>query len=240
MNLTPATLTKSATSLKSARQVGFWSALLTALLSIAWTAAFAYEFSTAPSAPWTGVQDTARSFNFLADMINLVFALPLSWTFLIMMVSVHYFVPAEEKLWTMIGLSFAIVYAVMANTNYLIQLVTVRASLLAGETEGLGLFVIDNMHSVFWALANSYALQSIGLFFAAWAFHGSRLAQWIRWLWIAVGLTVPIQLAFSLGLIPIAASLPALVFWIVGVIVSAILLALQFRRAELGANSVQQ
>lgn len=217
--------------------IGFWSALLTALLSLAWTAAFAYQFSSAPPGPWGGVEETARSFNFLTDMINLVFALPLSWAFVVMMVSVHFSVPEDKKIWTMIGLVFGIIYAVMANINYLIQLVTVRASLLAGETEGLGLFVSANMHSIFWALANSYAIQSLGLFFAAWAIEGGPQAggpqaRWIRGLWIAVGMTVPFQFAFSLGLIPMLASLPVLGIWIVVVPASAFLLAAQFRHME--------
>lgn len=213
-------------------KIGFWSAVLTALLSIAWAAAFAFQFSTAPQGPWGGVEETGQSFNFVTDMINLVFALPLSWTFVVMMVSVHFFVPEDKKIWTMIGLAFAIIYAVMADINYLIQLVTVRASLLAGETEGLGLFVIDNMHSIFWALANSYAFQSISLFFAAWAIKGGRPARWIRGLWIAVGATTPFQVAFSLGLIPIAIALPVLGIWIVGIPLSTVLLAALFRHSE--------
>lgn len=213
-------------------KIGFWSAVLTALLSIAWAAAFAFQFSTASQGPWGGVEETGQSFDFVTDMINLVFALPLSWTFIVMMVSVHFFVPEDKKIWTMIGLAFAIIYAVMADINYLIQLVTVRASLLAGETEGLGLFVIDNMHSVFWALANSYAIQSIGLFFAAWAIEGGRPARWIRALWIAVGVTAPFQFAFSLGLIPMAIALPVLGVWIVGLPLSTVLLAALFRHPE--------
>ncbi|MEW6181111.1 MAG: hypothetical protein AB1522_14440 [Chloroflexota bacterium] len=129
----------------------------------------------------------------------------------------------------MVGLAFAIIYAVMANINYLIQLVTVRASLLAGETEGLGLFVSENMHSIFWALANSYAIQCLGLFFAAWAIEGGRPARSIRGLWIAVGATVPFQFAFSLGLIPMEIGLPVLGVWIVSIPLSAILLAALFR-----------
>ncbi|MFN3346682.1 MAG: hypothetical protein ACK42E_02585, partial [Candidatus Bipolaricaulaceae bacterium] len=105
-------------------------------------------------------------------------------------------------------------------------------SLLAGETEGLGLFVIDNMHSVFWALANSYAIQSIGLFFAAWAIEGGRPAHWIRGLWIAVGVTAPFQFSFSLGLIPMAIALPVLGVWIVSLPLSTVFLAALFRHPE--------
>lgn len=216
---------------KAAYKLGFWSACLTAFFSIAWTGAFAYQFLATPQNPWEGVEAAAASFSFVDEMVNLVFALPLSWAFVVMMVSLHYSVPASKRVWTMNALVFTVMYAVMADINYLIQLVTVRGSFLAGETEGLGLFASGNMNSVFWALANSYALQSIGLFFSAWAVEGGRSVMWIRRLWLAIGFTVPFQFAFSLGLLPIPIAMPALGVWIVGIPASSILLAKEFRQA---------
>jgi hypothetical protein len=120
----------------------------------------------------------------------------------------------------------------MASINYLIQFVVVRPSILQGEAEGLGLFVMGNPHAIFTALATSYAYQSLGMLFAAWALGGGKLERWIRWLFVAVGVTVPFQLGYSLGFVPMMLGLPVLMVWIVGVPLSCFLLAARFRRAE--------
>ncbi|MBI4673649.1 MAG: hypothetical protein HY741_18515 [Chloroflexi bacterium] len=215
-------------------RVGFWSALVTGVLALLWTLAFGVELIGAPPAPWSGIEAYARTFGF-PRMLNLIPALPLGWAYIVMMVSLYSYAPAEKKIWGLIALAFGIVYAVMANINYLIQLIAVRPALLSGELEGLTIFVGDNPHSVFWALANAYAIQSMSLFFAAWIFDRSKLERWIRWLFIVVGLTVPFQFAYSFGLIPMTLAMPVLLIWIVGVPVGCFLLAALFRQNERGA-----
>jgi hypothetical protein len=220
---------KKLTTSGAVSQVGFWSALATGLLAAGWVMAFVTQQMIAPPIPWAGIEAYARSFKSI-QMLNLVPALPLGWAFIVMMVSLHFWAPEEKKIWSMIGLAFAIVYAVMANINYLIQLVAVRPNLLSGELEGLGLFAGDNPHSVFWALANAYAIQSMALFFAAWVLDGGKLERWIRRLFVAVGVTVPFQLGYSLGLVPMAIALPVLMVWGIGVPLSCFMLAVLFRR----------
>jgi len=132
----------------------------------------------------------------------------------------------------MLGIVFAIVYAVMATINYLIQLVVVRFSILSGQTEGLNVFLMGYPYSVFKALANSYAYQSIALFFTAWAFWGSKLQDRIRWIFIIVGLTAPFQLAFTLFDLDYRIILPITAFWVVGIPLGCIVLALLFKRSQ--------
>lgn len=215
-------------------RVGFWSALVTGALALGWALAFGFEVAAVPPAPWSGVEAYARAFGF-PRMLNLIPALPLGWAYIVMMASLYLFAPPAKKIWGLTALAFGIVYAVMANINYLIQLVAVRPALMSGELDGLSIFVGDNPHSVFWALANAYGIQSMSLFFAAWIFGKSKLERWIRWLFIAVGLTVPFQFAYSLGLIPMGIAMPILLIWIVGVPVGCFLLAVLFRRGERAA-----
>lgn len=215
---------------KSVIRVGFWSSLLSALLAVGWLVTLAVQMSIAPAAQWSGLEQYVRDFRPI-EMLNLVPALLLASAFVVMMVSVHLAAPAEKKVWTLTGLAFAIIYAVMATVNYLVQLVVVRFSILSGQTQGLSLFAMDYPYSVFKALANSYAYQSVALFFVAWAFSGGRLENWVRRLFVVVGLTAPLQLAYTLLDLDIAIVLPATFVWAIGVPLGCVLLAALFRKS---------
>lgn len=211
-------------------QIGFWSAILSAFLAAGWAVAMIIQNAISPPTVWTGIQAFASSFQFI-QMLNLVFALPLAASFLVMMASIYFYAAEDKKIWAMLGLSFTLLYTVMATINYLVQLVTVRISLISSETEGLGLFVMGNQHSVFWALANSYAYMSLAMLFAAWVFGSSRLERWIRWLFAIVGITAPIQLAGMLFQWGLVVGIPAGLIWSISVPLACFLLAVLFRRA---------
>jgi uncharacterized protein len=212
-------------------RVGFWSAILSAILAIGWASTFALGIIISPPQEWTGIEAYVPSFNFIT-MVNLIPSLPLAAAFIVLMVSIHYYAPEDKKIWSMLGLAFTIVYAVMASINYLIQLIVVWPSILSAETEGLGLFVGTNPHSIFWALATSYAYMSLGMLFAAWVFVGEGLERWIRWLFVAVGITAPFQLVISLLGSDLVMAIPVILVWVVGVPLSCVLLAVLFRRIQ--------
>jgi hypothetical protein len=135
-------------------RVGFWSAILSAILAIGWASTFALGVIISPPQEWTGIEAYVPTFNFIT-MVNLIPSLPLAAAFIVLMVSIHYYAPEDKKIWSMLGLAFTIVYAVMASINYLVQLIVVWPSILSGETEGLGLFVGAYRRCFFWALACS-------------------------------------------------------------------------------------
>ena len=215
---------------KAVVQIGFWSSLLSALLAVGWIVTLAVQMSIAPAAQWSGLEQYVRDFRPI-EMLNLVPSLLLASTFVVMMVSVHLLAPAEKKVWTLTGLAFTIIYTVMATINYLIQLVVVRFSILSGQTQGLGLLVMGYPYSIFKALANAYAYQSVALFFVAWAFSSGRLENWIRRLFVVVGLTAPFQLAYTLLDLNPLIILPVTLVWAIGVPLGCGLLAALFRRA---------
>jgi len=80
---------------KSAIRVGFWSSLLSALLAVGRIIALTVQMSLAPAAQWSGLEQYVRDFRAI-EMLNLVPSLLLAATFVVMMVSVHLFVPAEK------------------------------------------------------------------------------------------------------------------------------------------------
>lgn len=210
--------------------LGFWSAILSGILAFGWFIAMIVQTVVSPPEPWTGIDSFVRTFQGI-DMLNFVPSLPLASTFLVLMVCIFFYASEENRAWAMLGLAFTIVYAVMASTNYLIQLLVVRNSLALGETEGLGLFAHANPHSVFWALANSYAYMSLAMLFAAWVFGSTTLERWVRWLFAAVGITAPLQfigVLFRLGLVVGA---PAGLVWSIATPAACFLIAVLFRRA---------
>lgn len=213
---------------KTLSQVGYLSALLSGMLAIIWAVSVAAQNILSPSSPWSGIEAYAASFSFI-KLINLIPALALAPTYLVMMVSVYFSTPAEKKLWSMLGLAFTLIYVVMASINYLIQLIAVGPALSRGETEGLALWAGDNFHSIFWALANSYSYMSVGMFFTAWAFGEGRLERRIRRIFMIVGATAPLQFAFSFTS-SLAVGIPGLIAWVIGTPLVCFLLAARFRR----------
>lgn len=134
-----------------------------------------------------------------------------------MLASVHQAMPFDRQVWSLSGLALAIVYAVLARANYLTQFVVVQPALLNGETDGLVYLLAANPHSIFWALANAYAIQALALLCLAYSVGRDRLEGWQRWTCTAVGPTAPLQFAQTLGLLPLMAGLFVFAIWMVGI-----------------------
>ena len=65
------------------------------------------------------------------------------------MASIHAYAPEPRRIFSRIGLAFAIAYAVVVGVDYFVQFTVVIPSLQAGETEGLSLFTQYNPHGLF-------------------------------------------------------------------------------------------
>ncbi len=210
-------------------KLGFWSAILSGILAFSWLVAMIVQTVFAPPKDWAGVGSFVASFRPI-EMLNFVPSVPLASAFLVLMVCLTFYASEQTRIWAMLGLAFTIVYAVMASVNYLTQLLVVRSSIALGETEGLGLLAHSNPHSIFWALANSYAYMSLAMLFAAWVFGSRGLEGWVRWLFVIVGVTAPFQflgVLFQLGLIIGA---PAGLIWSVATPAACFVIAALFRR----------
>jgi len=146
------------------------------------------------------------------------------------MVSIHYYARDDQKIWSQLGLAFAIVYAAMASINYIVQLTVVRLSILNRETDGLAMFVMGNPHSIFWALASAYIFMNLAMLFAAPVFEGGKLERWIRWLFLANGASVVITIFGIVVDSPAIYLLGSLVPWCVIFSGATVLLAVLFRR----------
>ena len=81
-----------------------------------------------------------------------------------------------KKVFSRIGMSFAMIYAAIIMVDYFVQLAVVVPSLQSGETAGLSLFTQYNPHGIFITFeALGYPMMSVAFLFAAPVFAGGRV-----------------------------------------------------------------
>ena len=223
---------------RSVSRVGFWSAVLATLFGIGYGLAVivmiiaSASTSTATAAPgWQGVEAYIASFQPI-QMLPLIPSLLLAPTFVVLMVCVHSYAPNAKKIWSQMGLAFAIVYATMACVNYIVQLTVVRLSILNRETDGLAMFVMGNPHSIFWALMSDYVFMNLAMLFAAPVFEGGKLERWIRWLFLANGASAVITIFGIVVDSPMIFLLGSLVPWCIIFSLATALVAVPFKRID--------
>ena len=230
-----------ASKINTVARIGFWSAVLTALIAFV---SFGIAIATPPrSGPFclagciTYPYANAVSF-FPRDYIWMMPGIFLTPLFVVLMACIHRSADGDKKLFSLIGLSFALVSTAVISMDYFIQLTVMQPSLLQGEMDGLALFSQYNPHGIFIALEElGYLMLALAFFFAALVFtQVGRLEQSIRWVFIAgslgtfvafISLTLlygnDLEYRFEVTAITIT--------WIT-LIVSGILLAILFRRRE--------
>jgi hypothetical protein len=187
-------------------QLGFWSAAAATLL-----VAVAGITATA------SIQPFATVVGFL-----------LTLSFLVVMACIHSYAPEEKKVFSLVGLSFAIIYATLISINYFIQLTFVRQT-----TFDVSVFDMTNNQSMMWVIeVLGYFFMGLSTLFAAPVFGSSKVESLIKWLFVAngiLGILTPIGYALNL---PIQVLLGGLVIWDILMPISTALLAFFFRRAE--------
>ena len=236
--MSPSELTLTSSTRRSATRLGFWTAILTVVV----VAAFAVVAIPTPprSGPFCGNACVAYPYVDVAQFIPgdyfwLAPGILLVPTFVVLMACIHAYAAEPKKIYSRIGLSFALIYAVVILVDYYLQLTVVVPSLQAGETEGLSLFTQYDPHGLFIALeALGYMMLTIALLFAAPAFAGGRAERAIRGLFI---LSFVLAVAAFVGLAVLGHDLVAfevtvlMITWIV-LIASGALLSVVFRRAD--------
>jgi len=189
----------------SVNQLGFWSAATaTVLVAVAGITATA------------SIQPFATIVGFL-----------LTLSFLVVMACIHSYASEERKVFSLVGLSFAIIYATLISVNYFIQLTFVRQT-----TFDVSVFDMTNNQSMMWVLEIlGYFFMGLSTLFAAPVFSLGRVESLIKWLFVAngiLGILTPIAYALNF---PIQVLLGGLIIWDILMPISTALLAYLFRRA---------
>ncbi len=205
----------ASTTSQAVLQIGFWSAILTTIWILIFDIAIALGASGAPT----------RSVAVGASLL-------LALSFVVLMASIHSYAPPEKKVWSQIGLSFAIVYAALLVWNYSLQLTVVRANphLYAWLTMD---FTPD---TAFWSLETiGYALMGLAALFALPIFARSRIELAIRWCFVANAVfTVLGSAGYVLSGNPLhVLVLASLGVWAIAFPIATALLAVVFKRADM-------
>jgi hypothetical protein len=170
------------------------------------------------------------------DFVWMMLAIILVLTYLGLMNCLHVYAPIQRKALTQIGISFALVAAVILLITYYVQFVVVPVSLMNNETEGLPLLIQYNPHGLFIALEElGYIMMSLSFLFIAPAFtRENLLSTWIRGIFIG-GFVIPaiafvgIMLSYGVDRQDRFEVIALSVDWLV-LIVNGGLLAMLFRR----------
>ena len=107
------------------------------------------------------------------------------------MTSIHYRATDKRKIWSHIGLVFAIPYIVIQCVVYFSELMVIVPHLLGGDTGGPVLWTLGGV-GVSGTFLNSingfgYALMSLATLFVAPVFADGKLERCVRWALVAHG-----------------------------------------------------
>ncbi len=223
----------------TSNRVGFFSAIFTTIITIV-------TFGLAMTAiPISGANcpggcvaypylDTASQYP--KDFLWMFPAMLLVLAYVTFMVSIHYYADGQKRIFSQIGLSFALIAAAILLSDYYLQLSVVPVSLRNGETEGLAMLIQYNPHGIFLVLEElGYLMMALSfLFMAAALSNKSRLESAIRWVF-AIG---SVLVMISLPIISISHGLERLdrfevvaisIDWLI-LIINGVLLSVVFRR----------
>lgn len=209
----------------STKAVGFWSAVLATVFSLAYSVAQIAEWLG-----WLGSQGGPASSSTVPGLVVLLIpSLFLGSAFLVLAVSIHQVASPDRRIWSHVGVAFATAYAVLISMVYFVQLTLVAPRLARGQIEDIKVFLFVPFDSFLYAVdILGYSFMSVSTLFAARVFTGRGLERAVRLFMTANGLLLPfiaLQMYFP-PLLWIATP------WAVTFPGSTWLLALLFHRAE--------
>ncbi len=198
-------------------RLGVWSALLTAGSTMAFTVAAVLTETRLLSPPWDAVLPLAPS-------------LLLAPSFLAMLVCANAVVPRDRRIWSQLGVAFAVVYVPLCSAAYIVELFVVEPRVLRGAAGETALLTIVRGDSVFNAIDGlGYIFMSLATLVTAPAFGNSRLESWIRRLLVAHGaVALPILLTYFVSRTFIYGA----ALWSVTLTALGILMAVYFQRVQ--------
>jgi hypothetical protein len=192
--------TGSGLSTSTSNLVGFYSAILIVAITIV---TFGFAMTAIPisgaNCPGGCVEypylDTVSQFP--KDYLWMFPAIMLILVYVILMVSIHSYAARQKKIFSQIGLSFAIIAAVILLSDYFIQFSVIPVSLINGETEGIAMLIQYNPHGIFLVLEElGYLIMSLSFLFMAPVFaNRNRLESAVRWIFIIGFILVIVSLA---------------------------------------------
>ena len=174
---------------RTSNQVGLYSSVFTAIITIL---TFGFAITAIPISG-ANCREGCIEYPYLntvaqfpKDYLWMIPAIVLMLLYVIWMISMHAYAAPSKKIFGQIGLSFALMSALILISDYFIQFSVVPVSLMNGETEGITLLTQYNAHGIFIVLEElGYLLMSLSFVFIASVFSNSnRLENSVRWIFI--------------------------------------------------------
>jgi len=173
---------KSSEETTNGMKLGFYTSILTAITTVV---TFAIAFFTPPlSGPWCRVPScfaypfTEIISRFPRDYIWMYPAMILILLYFALMVCIHNYAPKEKKVFSQIGLAFALMSSIFLLGDYFVQVSVIQPSLVHGETEGIAILTQYNSHGIFIALEEiGYFMMSLAFLFMAPVFSKTNKAE---------------------------------------------------------------
>lgn len=197
-------------------RIGFWSGLATTTFAIIYIIPQLIQ----------GIEMPESKSSLVWILTPSLFLAP---SFLIMMVSVHYYAPAERKIWSHIGLLFSLAYFVFVTIVYFTVLTVTMPYTLNGQGDEVAVLRYIPRSFLSGIDALGYTCMSLGTLFSSFVFGTSRLERWIKAAFLANGIIAPIILLTQLY--PLIAYLGA--SWIITLPLSSTLVTILFRKSIL-------
>ncbi len=218
---------------KAVYQIGFWSALLAGAMNLWFFVAF-IPYQPIWNAPWTSMAAYAASFQPVSFLAWVIPSFAFAPFFVTTMTCLHILTAEEKQAWSLLALVFAMLYAAVLIPFYYIQLTVVPHHLVNGTTEGLALWLHAYYYpyNIFGAMEGAgYGLMSVSFLLGSLVFGGGKLQQWVRWTFVATGISTLGLFINPLFPLPLVLSLVSAVGGAVFGIVAPVLLAILFRRS---------
>ena len=159
----------------------------------------------------------------------------LSYTGLI--AAVHRFASRGVKVYSLIGLAFAIVSSTIIIINYFLQITVIQTSVLNGEFDGIALLTQYNPHGIFIALEElGFLIMSFSFLCLVPVFKGGGIMKALRWVFtisfllstgslVYIGLTLGHERGYLFEIVIIS------ITWL-ELIIAGILMSIFFRKSN--------
>lgn len=176
--------------LKNVLKTGYYASLFLAIVTLI---TFGFAMTAIPVAGEFCPQDCSEYpyldtvAQFPKDFIWMYLAQFVILLFLVFMLCLHYVAAIAVKIYSHIGLVFAMISGTVLLLDLFIQSSVVPASLMNNETEGLALLIQYNPHGVFIAMEElGYLLMGLSLLFMSFVFSKEKgsLATSLRLLFL--------------------------------------------------------
>jgi len=174
---------------KNVFKLGFISAVLASVFSIAYVIGQLAEWFNLMGSGGGPENDCT----WYGLVVLLVPSLFLGISFVVLMGCVHRHAAADKKIWSQMGLIFAIMYSTLICMNYFVQLTFVAPALYSGTiTESVKPFLFNVFNSFTYSVdLLGYSFMSLSTLFAAFVFKGKGLERTVRWFLLANGVIMP-------------------------------------------------